>query len=109
MEPNSYIFEEQEHACTDVNGIFLICPNIKGGKSLIINQFMLSTTVDAAELTADNNFAAVFQLNVNLTVAQLFSNPTNPAAMSEIYNFTNMYGTIQSNKRKQVDGDTLAR
>ena len=69
----------------------------------------MSTTVDAADLTSDDNFAAVFNSDVNVTVAQLSSNLTNPSALSEISNSTNRYVTIQSNKRKQVDGDTLAR
>ena len=59
-------------------------------------------------MTAADKFAAVLQSNVKLTVAQLYSNPTNLAAMSEISNSANRYGTIRSNKRKQVDGNTLA-
>ena len=108
-ELNSFIFEDQEHDCTDVTGILLPCPNSAGGQSLIMNQVTLSTTVDAADLTTDDNFSAVLQLKVNVTVAQFSSNTTNPAAVSEISNSTNRYGTIQSNKRKQIDGDALAR
>ena len=83
-EPNSSIFEEQEHARTDVTGIILSCPNSAGGQSLVINQVMLSKTVDADDLTADDKFAAVLQFNVNVAVAQLSSNPTNPDTVSEI-------------------------
>ena len=83
-EPNSSIFEEQEHARTDVTGIILPCPNSAGGQSLVINQVTLSTTVDADDLTADDKFAAVLQFNVNVAVAQLSSNPTNPDTVSEI-------------------------
>ena len=108
-EPNSSIFGEQEHACTDVTGSLLLCPNSTVGQYLIINQVKLSKNVDAADLNADDNFAAVLQSNVNITVAQLSFKPNNPAAVSEISNSTNRYGTIQFNKRKQVDGDTLAR
>ena len=67
------------------------------------------TTVDTAYLTADDNFAAVLQSNVNVIVAQFSSNPNNPSAVYEISNSTNRYVTIHSNKRKQVDGNTLAR
>ena len=74
-----------------------------------MNQVTLITTIDAADLTADDKFAAVLQSNVNVAVVQLSSNPNNPAAVSDISNSTNRYGTIQSNKRKQVDGDNLAR
>ena len=73
-----------------------------------MNQVTLITTIDAADLTADDKFSALFQSNVNVAVVQLSSNPNNPAAVSDISNSTNRYGTIQSNKRKQVDGDTLA-
>ena len=41
--------------------------------------------------------------------SQLSGLPTNNATVSEISNSTNRYGTIQSNKRKQIDGDTLDR
>ena len=84
-------------------------PNITGRQYLIINQVTLSTTVDAADLTADDNFAVVLKSNVNVTVDQFSYNPTFTAAVSEISNSNNMYGTIQSNKRKKIDGDTLAR
>ena len=80
-----------------------------GGQYLIINQVTLSTTVDAACLTSDYTFAAVLQSNVNVTVAQLSSNPNNSAAVSEISNSANRYGTIQYNKRNHIDGNTLAR
>ena len=74
-----------------------------------MNQVTLITTIDAADLTADDKFAAVLQSNVNVAVVQLSSNPNNPAAVSDISNSTNRYGTIQSNKRKQVDGNNFAR
>ena len=108
-EPNSSIFGEQEHACTDVTGSLLLCPNSTVGQYLIINQVKLSKNVDAADLNADDNFAAALQSNVNITVAQLSFKPNNPAAVSEISNSTNRYGTIQFNKRKQFDDNTLAR
>ena len=84
-------------------------PNITGRQYLIINQVTLSTTVDAADLTADDNFSVVLKSNVNVTVDQFSYNPTFTTAVSEISNSNNMYGTIQSNKRKKIDGDTLAR
>ena len=79
-----------------------------GGQYLIINQVTLSTTVDAAYLTSDDTFAAVLQSNVNVTVAQLSSNPNNSAAVYEISNSANRYGSIQSNKRNHIDGNTLS-
>ena len=108
-EPNSSIFEDQEHACTDVIGDLLPRPNSPGGQPLIINQVTLSTTVDAADLTANDNFASFLKANEHVTVSQLSRLPTNNATVSEISNSTNRYETIQSNKRKQIDGDTLAR
>ena len=69
----------------------------------------MSTTVYAADLTADYNFSSVLQLNVDVTVDQLSSNPTNSSVVYDISNSTNRYGTIQFNKRKQFDDNTLAR
>ena len=46
---------------------------------------------------------------MNLTVALLSSNPDFNSAVSEISDSTNRYGNIHSNKRKQVDGNALAR
>ena len=108
-EPNSSIFEEQEHACTNIIGDLLPRPTGPEGKTLIINQVTLSTNVDAAELTADDNFASFLQANEHVTVSQLSRLPTKNATVSEISNYTNSYGTIQSNKRKKIDGYTLAR
>ena len=76
---------------------------------MIINQFTLSTTVDAADLTADDNFTSVFQANEHVTVSQLSRLPTNNSIVYEISNPTNRYGTIHYNKRKQIDSNTLAR
>ena len=76
---------------------------------MIINQVTLSTTVDTADLTANDNFASVFQANDYITVSQLSRLLTKTATVSKIYNSTNKYGTIQFNKRKQIDGNNLAR
>ena len=76
---------------------------------MIINQVTLSTTVEAADLTSDDTFSSVLQANGHVTVSQLSRLPTKNVTVSEISNSTNMYGTIQSNKRKQIDGNTLAR
>ena len=108
-EPNYSIFEEQDHACTDFTRSLLLCYNSVEGQSLIINQIASSTTVDADDLTADYNFAAMLLLDFNVTVDQLSSNPTNSSVVYDISNSTNRYGTIQFNKRKQFDDNTLAR
>ena len=105
-ELNSSILKEQEHACNEVTGSLLPRPNSAGEKYLIINQVRLSTTFYAAYLTANDNFAAVLQLNVNVTLAQFSSNPNFTAALSDI---SHRYGTIQSNKRNNVDGNTLSK
>ena len=108
-EHNSSIFEEQEYACTDVNRDLFLRPNGPEGQPLIINQVTMSKTVDAADLTSDDSFSYVLQSNEHVTVSQLLRLPTNNDTVSDIYNSTNRYGTIQSNKRKQTYGDTLAR
>ena len=69
----------------------------------------MSTAFDAADLTADDNFASVLQANEHVTVSRLSRLSTNYATVSEISNSTNRYVTIQSNKRKQIDGNTLDR
>ena len=81
-EPNFSIFEEQEHVCTDVTGGPLPRPNSAGGQSLIINKVTFSTTVDAADMTADDNFAAALQSNVNVTNVQFSSKPAFTASVS---------------------------
>ena len=48
------------------------------------------------------------EIQVHITVAHLSQTPKD-ANVSEIQNSATRYGMIQSNKRKQVDGDTLAR
>ena len=108
-EPNSSIFENQEHACTNVIWDLLPRPNGPGGQPLIINQATLSTTVDADDLNADDKFSSVLQVNEHVTVSQLSRLPTNNTTISEISNSTNRYGAIQSNKQKKIDGNTLAR
>ena len=67
-EPNSFIFEEKKHACNDVTGSILSHPNSAGEQSLIINKVMLITTVDTDALTVNDNFSAVLQFNMNVTV-----------------------------------------
>ena len=56
---------------------------------MIINQVTLSTIVDAADLTADDNFDSVLQANEHVTVLILSQLPTNNATVSEISNYTN--------------------
>ena len=76
---------------------------------MIINQVTLSTTVEAADLTSDDTFSSVLQANGHVTVSQLSRLPTNNATVSDISNSKIRYRTIQSNKRNQIDGNTLAR
>ena len=108
-EPNSSILEDKEHACTDVIGVILTRTYSTEGQPLIINQVTLSKTVEAADLTAHDNFASILQANEHVTVSQLSRLPTNNSTVSGIYNSTNRYGTIHSDKRKKIDDNTLAR
>ena len=107
-DPNSSIYEEQEHACSDLFGGLLTRFSSAGKQNLIINQVIATTTVYAADLYYDDNFVAVVEIHAHITVAQLSQKPKD-ANVVEIQNYATRYGTIQSNKRKQVDGDTLAR
>ena len=102
------IYEEQEHSCSGLFGGLLTSFPSAGKKTLIINQVTAFTTVDAADLYYDDNFGAVLESHANITVAHISQTPKD-ANVAEIQNFATRYGTIQSNKRKQVDGDTLAR
>ena len=107
-DPNSSIYEEQENACSD-SFTGLLTRFINGRKqTLIINQVTASTTVDAADLYSDDNFGAVLESHAHITVAQLSQLPYD-ATVAEMHNSANRYGTIQPKKRKQVDGNTLAR
>ena len=79
-----------------------------GKHTLIINQVTATKSVGAADLYSDENFGAVFESHAHITVAQLSQTPKD-ANIAEIQNSATRYGTIQSNKRKPVDGDTLYR
>ena len=107
-DPNSSIYEEQEHACSDIFGGLLTRFASAEKQTLIINQVTPTTTVDAADLYSDEKFGAVLESHVHITVAQLSQTPKD-ANVAEIQNSATRYVTIQSNKRKQVGGDTLAR
>ena len=58
-DPNSSIYEEQEHACSDLFGGLLTRFSGAGKQTIIINQVTATTTVDAADLYSDDNFGAV--------------------------------------------------
>ena len=100
--------EEQEHACSDLFGGLLTRFSSAGKHTLIINQVTATTIVDAADLYSDDNFGAVLESHAHITVAQLAQTPKY-ANIADIQNSATRYGTIQSNKRKPVDGNTLAR
>ena len=53
-------------------------------------------------------FGAVLESHAHINVAQLSQTPKD-ANVAEIQSSATRYGTIQSNKKKQVDGDNLAR
>ena len=106
--PNSSTYEEQEHACYDIFGGILTRFSSAGKQTLIINQVTATTTVDASDLYSDDNFGAMLEIHAHITVAQLSQAPKD-ANVAEIKKSATRYGTIQSNKQKQVGGDTLAR
>ena len=106
--PNSSIFEEQESAISDsFTGLLTRFANGRK-QTLIVNQVTASTTVDSINIYSDDNFGAVLESHAHITVAQLSHLP-HDANVAEMHNSVNRYGTISSKKRKQVDGDTLAR
>ena len=105
--PNSSTYEEQEHACSDLFGGLLTRFASAGKHTLIINQVTATTTFDAADLYSDDNFGAVLESHAHVTVSQL-SQASKDANVAEIQNSATRHGTIQLNKQKQVDGDTLA-
>ena len=107
-DPNYSIYEEQEHACSDLFGGLLTRFASAGKHTLIINQVIVTKTVDAADLYYDDNFGAVLESHTHITVAQVSQTPKD-YYVSDIQNSATRYGTILSNKRKQIDGDTLAR
>ena len=80
----------------------------QGKHTLIINQVTASTTIVAADLYSDDNFSAVLESHAHITVAKLSQTPED-ANVAGIQNSATRYGTIQSNKRKLVDGNNLAR
>ena len=62
-------------------------PLSRGGPLIVINQVTDSTTVCAAEIYSDENFANVLESNVTVT-------------LSEITNSNNKYGDIKLKKGK---------
>ena len=53
-DPNSSIYEEQEHACSYLFGGLLMRFASAGKQTLIINQVTASTNIDAANLYYDD-------------------------------------------------------
>ena len=96
-DPNSSIYEEQEHACSDLFGGLLTRFPSAGKHTLIINQVTDSTTIDATDLYYDDNFGAVLERHDHITVAQISHTPKDDN-VAEIQNSATRYGTIQSNK-----------
>ena len=70
-DPNSSIYEEQEHDCSDLFGGILTRFTSAGKQTLIMNQVTANTTVDAADLYSDDNFGAVLDSHAHITVVQL--------------------------------------
>ena len=66
------------------------------GPLMVINQVTDSTTVCAADIYSDENFANVLESNVTAT-------------LSEIKNSNYKYGDIRSKKGNQVDSNTLSK
>ena len=66
-DPNSSIYEEQEHACSDLFGGLLTRFAITGKQTLIINHVTATTTVDAGDLYSDDNFGAVLESHAHIT------------------------------------------
>ena len=107
-DPKSYIYEEQDHACSDLLGGLLTHFARSGKQTLIINQVTATTAVNTADLYSDDNFGAVLKSHSLITVAQVSKTPED-ANIAEIQKSATRHGTIQSNKRKKIDGNTLAR
>jgi hypothetical protein len=107
-DPNSSIYGEQESACSEsIDGPRVNFTNDRG-TTQFINQVIAFATVDTSDTLSDDSLGTVLQSHAHVTVAQLSQQPLN-ATVAEITNSANRYGTIQSKKRKQIDGDTLAR
>ena len=66
-DPNSSIYEEQEHACSDLFGGLLTRFSSLGKQTLIINQVTATTTVDVSNLYSDDNFGAVLESHARIT------------------------------------------
>lgn len=86
-DPSSGIYEEQENAMTDFQGH--VRKDQDRRPVMVINSIS-STTVDAADITHDDNFARVLQSQVNVS------------ATSVVRDSTTKYGDIGSQRKKQV-------
>ena len=94
-DPSSTLLEEEENALADPRGEAMSDPTARG-RELVINQVTTSVCLDAADVTHDDNFAAVLESNIHVNV-------------SEISNSTTRYGNIKSKRGNRVDAETLAR
>ena len=95
-DPNAPAYEDQENATTDYRVKVVHSASTARGPLMVINQVTASTCDDAADLTADDNFANVLQSHVHVNI-------------SEISNSGTKYGNIKSQRSKQVDSKTLAK
>ena len=92
-DPSNTTYEEQENAMTDFRGNVIHSHLTATEPTLVVNS-MSSTTIDAADLTHDYNFAYVLESHVNVSISDLTSNSS--------------AGTIKSIAGRPVDHLTLA-
>ena len=92
-DPSNTTYEYQENSMTDFRGDVIHLHLISTALTLVIN-YMSFTTLDAANLTDDYNFAYVLEYHINFSISELTSNSN--------------AGTIKSKAGRPVDHLTLA-
>jgi hypothetical protein len=91
--PNDPTYSSQEAAMTDYRGVVL--PRPDKGQPFVINT-LSSMTIDAADITNDENFGIALDQHVTVSVAALDTTKTAP-------------GWIHSKAGKLVDAEMLAK
>ena len=104
-DPSSSVYEDQENKMLNYKGE-IIRPNTTArGPLMSINSICVSTNVDTADISSNENLANVLASQVDVTYNECVSQSnTNVCSVSEFST-----GDIKSQRKKLIDGDTLAK
>ena len=120
-DPSSTIFEDKENQMPTSKANVPARTSPARGPLIVINSITTSSTYDAADVMADDNFGDILQSHVNVPsavcdrkIAEAIVMETNPPTSDEnpATDFSEMLknnGDMVSTRRKMVDSATLAK